>query len=201
MFVNQQTDPLNFMGASMDAATAQLGHDDPSFGQGAKGYSKRYSAGLADRATGDFFGVFLYPSIFHQDPRYYRQGQGSVKSRLGHALSHRLVTHSDSGRRMFNFSEWATIISSKAISNLYHPDNPRGFAPNAERVGWNVTNDMAWDVLREFWPEIAHKLKLPFRTRDAEWVSRSRPTPAPVAAPAAAPFRTLTSSSVGESLQ
>jgi hypothetical protein len=25
---------------------------------------------------------------------------------------------------------------------------------------------MAWDVLREFWPEIAHKLHLPFRTHD-----------------------------------
>jgi hypothetical protein len=24
---------------------------------------------------------------------------------------------------------------------------------------------MAWDVLREYWPEIARKFKLPFRTR------------------------------------
>jgi hypothetical protein len=29
-----------------------------------------------------------------------------------------------------------------------------------------VANDMAWDVLREFWPEVAHKFRLPFRGRD-----------------------------------
>jgi hypothetical protein len=32
-------------------------------------------------------------------------------------------------------------------------------------VGYSVANDMAWDVLREYWPEIARKFKLPFRTR------------------------------------
>src|SRR5260370_88644 len=82
---------------------------------------------------------------------------------------------------MFNFSEWSATISSKAISNLYHPGNPRGFGPTASRVGWSVGTDMAWDVVREFWPEIAHKFKLPFRTRDAEVVGRSRVPQAPVA--------------------
>jgi hypothetical protein len=191
MFLDQERDPLNFLGATIDAGLAQLSRDDRDFGEGAQGYRKQYSAALADRASSDFFGVFLYPTIFHQDPRYYRQGQGSVKSRLGHALSHRWVTRSDTGQRMFNFSEWSATISSKAISNLYHPGNPRGFGPTASRVGWSVGTDMAWDVVREFWPEIAHKFRLPFRTRDAEVVGRSRVPQAPVAVPGVEPFRTL----------
>jgi len=199
MFLDQERDPLNFLGANIDAAQAQISHDDPSFGQGAQGYARRYSAALADRASSDFFGVFLYPTIFHQDPRYYRQGQGSVKSRLGHALSHRWVTRSDSGRRMFNFSEWSATISSKAVSNLYHPGNERGFGPTASRVGFSVGTDMVWDVVREFWPEIAQKLKLPFRTRDTEVAGRSRVPQAPAATPVATPFRTLPASSFEES--
>lgn len=203
LFLDQERDPLNFLGANIDAAEAQISHEDPTFGQGAGGYGKRYSAALADRATSDFFGVFLYPTIFHQDPRYYRQGQGSFKSRLGHAMSHRWVTRTDSGRRMFNFSEWSATISSKAISNLYHPGNPRGFGPTASRVGWSVGSNMAWDVVREFWPEIAHKLKLPFRARDVEVAGRSRVPQAPVAVPAAAPvatpFRTLPTAGFEES--
>jgi len=67
---------------------------------------------------------------------------------------------------MPNYSEWFGTVSSTAVSNLYHPGNLRGFGPSASRVGFSVANDVAWDVLREFWPEVAHKLHLPFRTHD-----------------------------------
>lgn len=181
LFVDQQIDPINFVGALWDAGWAQIDADDRSFGQGAAGYSKRYAAVLADNATGDFFGVFLYPAIFHQDPRYYRLGQGGFKARLGHALQHRFIAVSDSGNHMFNFSEWCGTVSSKAVSNLYHPGNPRGFGPTAERVGLSVAGDMGWDVLREFWPEVARKFKLPFRTHEEDYATTPRaPTTRPV---------------------
>jgi hypothetical protein len=179
LFLGQQLDPINFLGAGLDAAQAQADWDDRPFGQGGSGYSKRYAASLADNATSDFFGVFLYPAIFHQDPRYYRLGQGSVKARLGHALQHRFVAVSDSGGAMFNFSEWFATVSSKTVGNLYHPGNPRGFAPTASRVGFSVGNDMAWDVLREFWPEIAHKFKLPFRTHPEYDAGKGHASPEP----------------------
>jgi hypothetical protein len=166
LFVDDSIDPINFVAAAGSAGLAQADGDDPAFGQGATGYSQRFAAAVADNATGDFFGIFLYPAIFHQDPRYYRVGHGSAQSRLGHALEHTFIAHSDSGKRMFNYSEWFTTVSSKLVSNLYHPGNPRGFGPTASRVGFSVAGDMGWDVLREFWPEIAHKFKLPFRTHE-----------------------------------
>jgi hypothetical protein len=124
-----------------------------------------YSAKLHN-LTGQFFSTFLYPSLFHQDPRYYRLGSGGVKARLGHALIHRLIAQSDSGKRMPNYSEWFGTVSSTALGNLYHPGNLRGFSPTASRVGFKLGNDVTWDVLREFWPEIAHKLHLPFRMHE-----------------------------------
>ncbi len=166
MFVESTADPINYVGAGWDAAIAQLDRDDPSYQQGAAGYGKRYGAAVTDNVTSDFFGIFLYPSLFHQDPRYYRMGQGPAQQRLGHALVHRFVTQSDSGTSMPNYSEWFGTVSSKALTNLYHPGNQRGFTSTASRVGFSVANDMAWDVLREFWPEIAHKFKLPFRTHN-----------------------------------
>src|SRR5215472_18789589 len=72
LFVDQQIDPINFVGAGFNAGLDQAQGSDYAYGQGARGYAQRYGAELADQATGDFFGVFLYPSIFHQDPRYYR---------------------------------------------------------------------------------------------------------------------------------
>lgn len=164
-FLDDTSDPLTYAGAAWDAALAQIAWDDAGFQQGAAGYGKRYSAAVTDHVAGDFFRTFLYPSLFRQDPRYFRLGQGTAGQRIGHALAHRFVTQSDSGKRMFNYSEWLGTASSKALSNVYHPGNPRGFGPTASRVGFSVANDMAWDLLREFWPEVAHKFRLPFRTQ------------------------------------
>ena len=73
------------------------------------------------------------------------------------------MAHRDNGNRMFNFSEWLGTASAVSLSNIYHPGNQRGFASSAEGVGFSVLSDMGFDVLREFWPEISHKLRLPFR--------------------------------------
>ena len=49
------------------------------------------------------------------------------------------------------------------LNNTYHPDSQHGFSATAERVSYSILQDVGFDLLREFWPEISHKLKLPFR--------------------------------------
>jgi hypothetical protein len=166
LFAQDSIEPVTFVGAAFDSGIAQARDDDPSFGQGAAGYGKRYGAALADSVSSDFFHTYLFPVVFRQDPRYYRRLEGSATSRLGHAVSHVFVAESDSGRKMFNFSEWLGTISATALSNTYHPGNSRGAGPACRRVGVSIAWDMGFDVLREFWPEIVHKLKLPFKERD-----------------------------------
>lgn len=166
LFWDNTLEPVTFFGAGFSAGLSQAENDDPTFGQGMAGYGKRYAAALADSASGDFFHTFLFPAIFHQDPRYYRRFEGRTSDRLGHALSHVFVAHSDSGKRIFNFSEWLGTASSTALANTYHPGNRRGFGPAAERMGVSIGTDMGFDVLREFWPEIVHTFRLPFRLRD-----------------------------------
>lgn len=176
-FLNDAFDPLTYAGAAWDAAFAQLSADDQEFQEGAAGYGKRYSAALTDSLSSGFFRTFFYPSLFHQDTRYFRMGEGPARQRIAHALAHRFIAQSDSGQRMFNYSEWLGTVSAKALSNLYHPGNQRGFGPTASRVGFSVANDMAWDVLREFWPEIAHKCRLPFRTHKDNQIKPVSPEP------------------------
>ncbi len=166
LFARNTFEPINFIGSGWDAGWAHFDRDDPSFGQGASGFQKRYVAAVTDNVADDFFNTFLYPSLFHQDPRYYRMGHGSAPVRLGHALRHVFVAHSDSGGLMFNYSEWLGNASSKALSNLYHPGNERGFGSTASRAGFSIATDVGWNVFREFWPEIAHTMHLPFKNHD-----------------------------------
>jgi hypothetical protein len=158
-------EPVSFIGAGVNASIAQAENNDRAFGQGMAGYGKRYAAAFTDSASSDFFHTFFFPVLFRQDPRYYRRLEGSTRQRFGHAVSHVFVARADSGKKMFNFSEWLGTVSSTALANTYHPGNRRGVAPVAVGVGTSIASDMGFDVLREFWPEIVHKLKLPFRER------------------------------------
>jgi hypothetical protein len=78
-------------------------------------------------------------------------------------VEHAVVAHRDDGTRMFNYSEWLGTTSAVVLANAYRPDNERGFSPAAQQVAFSILQDMGFDVLREFWPEISRKLKLPFR--------------------------------------
>jgi hypothetical protein len=163
LFVQDSLDPVVFLGTAFDAGLDQAENTDPSYGQGAEGYGRRFGAEFAGQASSRFLKDFAYPSIFSEDPRYYRLAHGKVGRRLLHAVEHAVVAHRDNGEQMFNFSEWLGTASTSVLSNTYHPDNRRGFAPAAERVGYSILQDMGFDVLREFWPEISKKFRLPFR--------------------------------------
>src|SRR6267142_577855 len=163
LFVQDSVEPVAFLASGFNAGLDQAEDTDPSYGQGAQGYGKRFGAEFAGQASSRFFKDFAYPWIFSEDPRYYRLAHGSARKRLLHALEHAVVAHRDNGTRMFNISEWLGTTSAVVLSNTYQPDNKRGFANTAQRVGYSILQDAGFDVLREFWPEISRTFKLPFR--------------------------------------
>jgi len=166
LFLRDSVDPETFLSAGFDAGISQAENNDASFGQGGKGYAKRYGAGYTDEVQFRFFKEFTYPTIFSEDPRYYRMGQGAKGRRFLHAVAHAVVAYNDDGRPIFNYSEWLGEISGTSLSNLYHPGARRGFATAAQNVAIDVALDIGYDELREFWPEVARKLRLPFRDQN-----------------------------------
>jgi len=163
LFVWQSFSPAVLITAGFNAGIEQAQNVDPSYGQGAQGYAKRYAAQMADHANGVFFKYVVYPTIFREDPRYYRLAQGPVTHRFFHAVGHAVIAHHEDGTHTFNFSEWLGGASAVALSNTYHPDNKRGWGPGAQAVATGVAWDAGFDVLREFWPELARKFHLPYR--------------------------------------
>ena len=165
LFAQDAVDPLSFLSAGFNAGLDQASNQHPRYGQGAAGYGQRFGANLLSQTSYSFFTEFAYPALFSEDPRYYRAAHGSAKKRLLHAAEHVFVAHYDNGKPTFNVSEWLGTASAVWLSNTYYAGGPRGFAPEAREVTYLVLQDVGWDVLREFWPEIAHKLKMPFRDR------------------------------------
>jgi hypothetical protein len=139
------------------AGLGQLTNQDPSFGQGAKGFGHRLVTNYADQAMGNMFTEGVFPVLLHEDPRYFRRGTGSVASRAVYALTRVMVTHKDAGGTRFNFSEWLGNASSVAISNAYYPED-RTFVDNGTKLLMQVGTDAVSQVLKEFWPDIKRKM-------------------------------------------
>ncbi len=162
-FVRGTFDPLTLLSTAFDAGVDQSSNRDPSFGQGAAGYGKRFAADFAQQTTSRFLSGFAYPTMFSEDPRYYRLLHGSGRQRLFHAVEHTFVAQHNNGKPMFNASKWLGTASSVAFSDVYHPGNERGLAPALKSGGCSLAIGMGFDILQEFWPDIARTLKMPFR--------------------------------------
>jgi hypothetical protein len=143
--------------AAAFAGLGQLTNQQPSFGQGLKGYAHRLVTNYADQAMGNMFTEGVFPVLLHEDPRYFRRGTGGIMSRAGYALTRVIVTQKDSGGSRFNYSEWLGNASAVAISNAYYPDG-RNFADNGTKLLTQVGTDAFSQVLKEFWPDIKRKM-------------------------------------------
>ena len=93
----------------------------------------------------------VFPTLLHQDPRYFRKGSGGKWSRLTHAIGQNFVARSDSGRRMFNWSELGGDATAVAISQAYYPDG-RTAGAAAGKLGTYIGLTAVSNVLKEFWP-------------------------------------------------
>jgi hypothetical protein len=134
-------------------AQGQLTNSSPSFGQGASGFARYFATSYSDFVIGDYMTEAIYPTLLHQDPRYFRRGSGSGWSRLGSAVGQIFWTRTDSGKKQINFPEILGNSTAVAISNAYYPDN-RNASDAATRLVLQISIDMTANILKEFSPEL-----------------------------------------------
>jgi hypothetical protein len=147
-----------FVLAALFGGEGQLTNANRSFGQGAAGFGKYFGAAWGDFAIGNYMTEAVYPSLLHQDPRYFRRGTGTRWSRFGYAVNQIFWTHGDSGRTEFNYSELIGNSTGVAISNAYYSDN-RTASNAVSKLGMQIGIDMAGNILKEFWPDFARKFR------------------------------------------
>ena len=143
-------DPVSLIGVGLAAGIEQANNTYAGYGQGAAGYGKRFAAKFGDGRTSDFLSHAVFPSLFHQDPRYFYQGTGSVKSRMVHAASFAIFTRSDSGKPMPNYSYFLGDIGSGALSNLYYPHADRGMGLVFTNAAIGIAGKAGGTIIREF---------------------------------------------------
>ncbi len=141
------------------AGISQWKNDDPSYGQGAEGYAKRYGEAFADGTIENFATKAILPSILRQDPRYFQMGKGSFGHRAFYAISRTFVTRGDNGHSQFNASELFGSGASAALATYtYHPAEEREMSNVISGWASQVGYDTISTVVKEFWPDIRRKI-------------------------------------------
>lgn len=69
-----RSNPFTFVLAGAIAGIQQSQNYFKGYGQGFKGYAKRYGANYANTVTANFIGDAILPSLLKQDPRYFYKG-------------------------------------------------------------------------------------------------------------------------------
>ena len=153
--------PFTQMSLLANARFSQSIDDRPYLGPGAAGYLRRYGLDTADVANVDFIQGSLLPWLFKEDPRYIPRDSGSRKRRALYAVSRVLITRKDNGAEGLNKSKLLGAFATSALSNAYYPDERNnGLNATAVRAVSNIGSDAAMNLLKEFWPDVAHKVNL-----------------------------------------
>ena len=172
-------DKIEFPWYGILSGISQVENSEPGYGQGWEGYAKRYGSAFADGTIENFMTSAVFPSILHQDPRFFQSSEGGFAHRAGYAVSRIFVTRTDSGHAQFNYSEILGSAVSAAIStNTYHPRSfitkrwdpttnmvvyqfnasSRTLSNTASVWGTQVLYDTITIVIKEFWPDVHRKM-------------------------------------------
>jgi hypothetical protein len=150
LFSGESFDPSILVVSAALAGISQAGNFDPKYGLGGAAYAKRFGASTASLATASFFAQAAMPALFHQDPRYFRKGTGSIAGRFWYAISRVALTQSDRGNTEFNYSLIGGLATSTALANSYYPRVSRTVGVNAIGYGIDLGIAAGLNILEEF---------------------------------------------------
>lgn len=143
-------DPVTFLVTGVTAGIQQWHNDFKDYGQGFDGYAKRFGASYADGFTGIMLGGAVFPSLLHQDPRYFYKGTGSIRSRAFYAISTVVICKGDNGRWQPNYSNILGTFAAAGISNAYYPAANRGAGLTMENSLLGLASGAADALFQEF---------------------------------------------------
>ena len=167
IFARNFFDRSTLLGAAIGAGIAQATNTPSGWGQGGEAYAQRFGSAVGEQLGSDFFKLYAFPSLFHQDPRYFRRGTGTNGNRFGYAISRVVVTRNDSGKSAFNFSRILGGLVAAAMPNAWLPEHEITAGNTLARAAGSFGADAGGFLFKEFWPNLAKKMGLKKDSKDA----------------------------------
>ena len=137
------------------AGFSQMMRNSPRYGTDSGAFAARFGSYAGNKITCNFFEDAFLPSIFKEDPRYFRKGEGSIKSRLLYALKQEWIARKDSGGSGFNYSEVLGVGMSTTLGDAWYPrkrvrSGGLTFDGTTERYAAKLGFSAMRNIVREF---------------------------------------------------
>lgn len=162
---HQSFDISAHVGNLVQTGIEQGANSQPHYGEGWGAFGERFAASEADQVTGSYLSYGFFPTLFREDPRYFRLGHGPAEVRVWYALSRAVVTRRDSGGWTFNKSALAGTFVAGEISTTYYPQQDRNLNGVLLNCAVSFAYKGGYNVLSEFYPDllaaIHHGKKIP----------------------------------------
>jgi hypothetical protein len=164
---HQMFDISAHIGNLVQASVQQASDGQPHYGEGWGPFAERFAATEGDQYSSCFFIYGFLPHILHDDPRYFRRGQGSAASRIWYAVSRTVITRTDAQTPTFNAPQIFGQLAQSGISNLYYPKQDRNVAGTFKGWGINLGYNTGYNVLKEFYPDFLKLLSRHHHDQDS----------------------------------
>jgi hypothetical protein len=160
LFLDKSVSPPQILSSAAGAGISEARGTLAGYGQGGDGYGWRFASSMASGASSHFFGTFLLPAMFREDPRFFVRLHGGFGVRAGHALRRAVVVRTDAGKESFNLPGILGPLMAEALANAYLPASEqtagKTFGRGGIRIGFSAGNNL----LKEYWPSIFKKLRV-----------------------------------------
>jgi hypothetical protein len=144
-------DPITFGTTAITAGIEQAQGSLAGYGPGPAGYGSRFAAAYGDHLSATFLGSAIFPSLLHQDPRYFYNGRGSIVHRALYAISTVVICKGDNGHWQPNYSNVLGNVGSGAISSLYYPNSARhDFQTSVDNIVIGIGEGSFGTLFQEF---------------------------------------------------
>lgn len=152
--------PLNVVTSLYSAGYEQLTEGDPKYGNDSGAFGAKFGASMLRTASTKIFADGVFATAFHQDPRYYRIGSGSIWSRGLQSAREALVRRSDEGNEEFNSSGIAGRAAGAVLTLGYYPSASRKGSVVLSTFLVSIATDAGGDLVLEFMPDLARKFPI-----------------------------------------
>lgn len=151
--------PMSIFDGAVVAGYQTAFDHPPQWGPGWDGFGKRFALRQVDVALSNGLQAGA-GAIWGEDPRYFRAGQGSFGSRIGHAVKDTFMDRYRGGEYGPAFARYIGIAGGNFINNSWHPAGETSNTDIEERIGTGFASKLASNVFQEFWPDLRDHLPL-----------------------------------------
>jgi hypothetical protein len=150
----EQVQPYSVSTQILAAAWEHLLNGNPKYGSDKAGFGERIGAASIRQSSQAIFSDGLLPAVFHQDPRYYRKGEGKIVDRVIYSATRVIIIRGDSGKEQVNYSQIIGYAGASALTMTYYPAISATWHDTAEGYGISMVTAALGNQIHEFAPDL-----------------------------------------------